>query len=69
MLSHKPQGDQGDGKPSLSVFLSHILSLSRSPTTLLASQATERWNPGHTPVLRWQHLVGMVAHFESVTPP
>lgn len=63
MLSHKPQAEQGDGRLlSLSLFLNR--SLSFSPTTTSAFQATERWNPGRTPALRWQHLVGIVARLK-----
>lgn len=59
--SHKPQGDQ-TLTPSLSLSLSLSLPLSSNPLT--ACQATERWDPGHTQVLRWQHLVVMVAHLK-----
>ena len=52
------------GWQTFSLSLSLWLSLCLSPTTLSASRATERWNPGHTPVLRWQHLVGTVAHLK-----
>lgn len=51
-------------KPSLPRSLSLSLSLPLSSNPLTACQATERWDPGHTQVLRWQHLVVMVAHLK-----